>query len=186
MKNENHPITNHPQDADRRAAGFSGGPRLESLTQKATEFVSGPWGTIALFGVLASWAVTIPFVGWVRAYERISEFITVASFILLFLIQRSQSKGIAVSTGKTTNKPVWPPTRGMPKKHGIEERITAICRDRIYPPLRPQISAIIDNPHVAEIALAVLRVDESPEAPHAVNGYPARYSTPSNSDSTYS
>ena len=78
---------------------------------------------------------------------------------------------LGVEADKTTNKPVWPPTRGMPKKHGIEERITAICRDRIYPPLRPQISSIIDNPHAAEIALAVLRVEESPEAPHAVNGY---------------
>src|SRR4051812_1122865 len=78
------------RNPDRRA----GGPRLESLSQKASEFVSGPWGTLTLFGILASWAVAIPIVGWTRAYDLISEFITVASFILLFLIQRSQSKGM--------------------------------------------------------------------------------------------
>jgi low affinity Fe/Cu permease len=121
MKNENHPITNHPQDADRRAAGFSGGPRLESLTQKATEFVSGPWGTIALFGVLASWAVTIPFVGWARAYERISEFITVASFILLFLIQRSQSKGM-LSLQVKLNELLAAAHRASPELINVEDR----------------------------------------------------------------
>ena len=37
---------------------------LESVTQKATKLVSGPWGTIILFGILAAWAIAIPFVGW--------------------------------------------------------------------------------------------------------------------------
>lgn len=64
------------------------------ISQKATDFVSGPWGTLTLFGILASWAIAIPFVGWSRAYEAIDELITIASFILLFLIQRSQSKGM--------------------------------------------------------------------------------------------
>jgi low affinity Fe/Cu permease len=67
---------------------------MESVTQKATKFISGPWGTIILFGVLAAWAIAIPFIGWSRAYQTIDQFITVASFILLFLIQRSQSKGM--------------------------------------------------------------------------------------------
>jgi hypothetical protein len=71
---------------------------------------------------------------------------------------------------KVTNKPVWPP-KGMKKAPGIEERITAICRDNIYPPVRPQISTIIDNPHDPGTVLAVIRVDESPEAPHAVDGF---------------
>ncbi len=59
----------------------------------------------------------------------------------------------------------------MKKTPGIEERITAMCRDNIYPPVRPQISPIIDNPHDAGTVVAVVRVDESPEAPHAVDGY---------------
>jgi len=77
---------------------------------------------------------------------------------------------LGVEADKTTNTPTWPSTKGMRKGPGIEERITAICRDNIYPPVRPQISPIIDNPHAAGTALAVLRVDESLEAPHAVNG----------------
>ena len=76
---------------------------------------------------------------------------------------------LGVDADKTTNMPIWPTTTGMEKEAGLE-RITAICRDNIYPPVRPQISPIIDNPHVAGAALAVLRVNESPEAPHAVKG----------------
>jgi Putative DNA-binding domain len=75
-----------------------------------------------------------------------------------------------IEADKVTNKPAWPP-KGMKKTPGIDERITSMCRDNIYPPVRPQISTIIDNPHDAGTALAVIRVDESPEAPHAVDGY---------------
>jgi low affinity Fe/Cu permease len=81
-------------ERDSRTMGLPNEAHLESVTQKATKFVSGPWGTITLFGTLAAWAIAIPFVGWSRAYQSIDQFITVASFILLFLIQRSQSKGM--------------------------------------------------------------------------------------------
>src|SRR5438270_1286900 len=76
---------------------------------------------------------------------------------------------LGVEADRKTNKPVWP-LKGMPNAAGIEERITAICRDNIYPPVRPLISGIIENPHATGTALAVIRVDESPEAPHAVKG----------------
>jgi len=75
-----------------------------------------------------------------------------------------------VEADKTANKPVWPSAKGMAKTNGIDERITAICRDGIYPPVRPQISPIIDNPNPAGTVLTVVRIDESPEAPHAVDG----------------
>jgi hypothetical protein len=75
-----------------------------------------------------------------------------------------------VEADKTTNKPVWPSAKGMAKKQGLDELITAICRDGIYPPVRPQISSIIDNPNPAGTVLAVVRIDESREAPHAVDG----------------
>jgi low affinity Fe/Cu permease len=83
-----------PTDPERQPGGLHGHKHFESFSQIASGFVSGPWGTIALFAILASWAIAIPFVGWSRAYQSIDEFITVASFILLFLIQRSQSKGM--------------------------------------------------------------------------------------------
>jgi hypothetical protein len=75
-----------------------------------------------------------------------------------------------VEADKTANKPVWPSKKGMAKTNGIDERITAICRDNIYPPVRPQISSVIDNPNPAGTVLTVVRIDESREAPHAVDG----------------
>jgi len=75
-----------------------------------------------------------------------------------------------VEADKTANKPVWPSTKGMAKKQGIDEQITAICRDGIYPPVQPRLSSIIDNPNPAGTVLAVARIDESREAPHAVDG----------------
>jgi low affinity Fe/Cu permease len=89
MTSPTHPFPTGPDITDRPT-----GTHLESFSQRATRFVSGPWGTLTLFSVLVIWAVAIPFVGWTRAYQTIDEFITVASFILLFLIQRSQSKGM--------------------------------------------------------------------------------------------
>jgi hypothetical protein len=75
-----------------------------------------------------------------------------------------------IEADRISNKPIWPP-KGMKRTSGIDERITAMCRDGTYPPLRPQISNIIDNPHDENTVLCVVRVDESPEAPHAVDGY---------------
>ena len=65
---------------------------LEKLSQRATEFVSSPWGALTLLGLLAAWLIVIPSVGWSKTYDAVDEFITLASFFLLFLIQRSQSK----------------------------------------------------------------------------------------------
>jgi hypothetical protein len=76
---------------------------------------------------------------------------------------------LGVDADRKTNEPVWPPTKGMPTKNGIEEQIVAICRDNIYPPVRPQISSILDNRYLGGHVLVVVRVDESAEAPHAIN-----------------
>jgi len=75
---------------------------------------------------------------------------------------------LGVDSDRLTNEPVWPPV-GMPAQRGIEERIIQICQDNIYPPVGPQISRLLDNPHAQGTTVAVIRVDESPEAPHAVN-----------------
>ena len=100
---------------------MSGHPYLEAFSQKATNFISGPWGTITLFGTLVSWAMAIPFVGWSRAYEAIDEFITVASFMLLFLIQRSQSKGM-LSLQVKLNELLAAAHRASPELINVEDR----------------------------------------------------------------
>jgi hypothetical protein len=79
---------------------------------------------------------------------------------------------LGVDSDPSTNEPIWPPlpkSRGLPEGKGIEERIVAICRDNILPPLVPHISPIVPNAHLPKHVLVVMRVDESPEAPHAVN-----------------
>lgn len=76
---------------------------------------------------------------------------------------------LGIEADKTTNQPVWPPQKGMPTKPGIEEAITAIARDAIYPPVRVAVSPIIENTLLPGHSLAVVRVDESREAPHAVD-----------------
>src|SRR4051794_13333288 len=49
---------------------------------------------------------------------------------------------LGVDANKATNQPFWPPQKGMPTKPGIDEAITAIARDAIYPPVRVAISPI--------------------------------------------
>jgi low affinity Fe/Cu permease len=98
-----------------------GSSRLELISQKASEFVSGRWGTLTLFAILVSWAIVIPFVGWSRAYRAIDEFITIASFILLFLIQRSQSKGM-LSIQVKLNELLAAAHRASPELINVEDR----------------------------------------------------------------
>ncbi len=114
--------------SSRRASRHAGRPivppgssRLELLSQKASEFVSGRRGTLALFAILVSWAIVIPFVGWSRAYRAIDEFITIASFILLFLIQRSQSKGM-LSIQVKLNELLAAAHRASPELINVEDR----------------------------------------------------------------
>jgi low affinity Fe/Cu permease len=121
MANATNPSSKRPSHRDRHAAGPPGGPELELISQKATDFVSGPWGTLTLFGILASWAIAIPFVGWSRAYEAIDELITIASFILLFLIQRSQSKGM-LSLQVKVNELLAAAHRASPELINVEDR----------------------------------------------------------------
>jgi low affinity Fe/Cu permease len=121
MKNATKEPSNRPHGHDRRIRVLSSIRAFESFSQRATDFVSGPWGTIVLFGILASWGITVPLVGWTKAYEWISEFITVASFILLFLIQRSQSKGM-LSLQVKLNELLAAAHRASPELINVEDR----------------------------------------------------------------
>jgi hypothetical protein len=76
--------------------------------------------------------------------------------------------------GDKRNEPVWPPA-GVPDRPGISEQITQIGRDAIYPPLFPEISSNLPNPHAPGTGVVVIRVHESPDAPHAVDGGRAIY-----------
>jgi low affinity Fe/Cu permease len=121
MNNATNSAENRPDNVKRWTEGFSRHPSFESFSQKATHFISGPWGTITLIGTLASWAIVIPFVGWSRAYQAIDQFITVASFMLLFLIQRSQSKGM-LSLQVKLNELLAAAHRASPELINVEDR----------------------------------------------------------------
>jgi hypothetical protein len=56
----------------------------------------------------------------------------------------------------------------LPSEQGIHERIYQKATDAIYPPARVSISPIIDIPTVPGKVIVVIRVDESKDAPHAV------------------
>ena len=65
---------------------------LEKLPQKATDFVSSPWGTLAALGVFALWLALAPLLGLSKTWGHVREVMVGASFLLLFLLQRSQTK----------------------------------------------------------------------------------------------
>jgi Schlafen, AlbA_2 len=80
---------------------------------------------------------------------------------------------LGVDADKKTNEPRWPRSAGDPgmkPAKGVEERIHQICRDNIHPPVRPQVTPPIDIPGHPGFVVVVVRVDMSPEAPHATNG----------------
>jgi len=65
---------------------------LERLTQYAADFVSSPWGTLSALSVIALWLACVPFLGWSPAWNLVDEIIFASSFLLLFLLQRGQTK----------------------------------------------------------------------------------------------
>lgn len=111
-----------------RTIGLSGGRHFESLSHRVRNFVSGPWGTVALFAILAAWAISIPILGWSIAYNAVDQFITVASFILLFLIQRSQSKD-TLSLQVKLNELLAAAHRASPELINVEDRSESEVRE---------------------------------------------------------
>jgi Putative DNA-binding domain len=71
------------------------------------------------------------------------------------------------------NEPVWPPD--STKLHILQDdsknprdQITNIANDAIYPPVNVQLSRLIPNTYAPGKFLIVIRVDESKDAPHAI------------------
>jgi predicted HTH transcriptional regulator len=71
-----------------------------------------------------------------------------------------------VEVDRATNKPKWPP-KGVSDTKGFQERIIQICTTGIHPPIMPTI-AVVTDPLDASKSVAVMRVDQSLQAPHAV------------------
>ena len=118
------------QTSDRGYQRFRAGHRLhlESLSQRASNFVSGPWGTVTLFGILVAWVAAIPLIGWTNAFETFEQFVTAASFILLFLIQRSQSKD-TLSLQVKLNELLAAAHRASPELINVEDRSESEVRE---------------------------------------------------------
>ncbi|MHC5537009.1 low affinity iron permease family protein [Singulisphaera rosea] len=66
--------------------------RLESMAGWAAGFASGPLGTHAGFGLIASRLGAAVVLGWSEAYHYFDEVVTMTSFLRLFLLQRAQAK----------------------------------------------------------------------------------------------
>ena len=75
---------------------------------------------------------------------------------------------LGVAADNTFNKPIWPPTHGLPAEPGLSERVIQIAQDSIYPPVRVAVSNVIPNDLLPDHVLLVIRVNESREAPHAI------------------
>jgi hypothetical protein len=76
---------------------------------------------------------------------------------------------LGVDSDPTTNMPIWPSQKGMPRDVGLEERVYQKATEAIYPPVMAMsVSPVIENKHLPGNAILVIRVDESKQAPHAV------------------
>jgi predicted HTH transcriptional regulator len=74
-----------------------------------------------------------------------------------------------VEADTTFNKPIWPPKQGLPAEAGLSERVIQIAQDSIYPPVGVAVSNAIPNDLLPGHVLVVIRVNESREAPHAID-----------------
>ncbi|MCY4568668.1 MAG: ATP-binding protein [Candidatus Poribacteria bacterium] len=72
---------------------------------------------------------------------------------------------IGVEADKETNMAIFP-IKGIPKASGIEEQIQRSASDGIYPAVMPD-AKIVDIPNTNNVVV-VVRVDESVQAPHAI------------------
>ncbi|TWT75515.1 Divergent AAA domain protein [Posidoniimonas polymericola] len=78
---------------------------------------------------------------------------------------------IGVAEEKETATPQLP-LCGIALERGIEARIIQLCRDRLSPPVLPEISKPLLLPGAADRCAVVVRVPLSPLAPHASRNRP--------------
>jgi low affinity Fe/Cu permease len=66
---------------------------LERLSQWATRWAGSSWGFLAALGVIAAWALVGPLLGFSPSWLlTINTLGTLGTFVMVFLIQRSQNK----------------------------------------------------------------------------------------------
>jgi low affinity Fe/Cu permease len=65
---------------------------LEKASSAVTTYVSSGWGTLSALGVIAVWAFATVVYGDDTSYKYVDQLFSAVSFLLLFLLQRSQAK----------------------------------------------------------------------------------------------
>src|SRR5262249_13619523 len=78
---------------------------------------------------------------------------------------------LGVEEDATTNEPVWPTKDPGVVQHQVPrlmDQLNQLAWESIYPPVTMQVSKVIPNPHAKDKVLVVIRVDQSKDAPHAV------------------
>jgi low affinity Fe/Cu permease len=101
---------------------------LERFTQQATDFVSSPWGTLAALGLIAVWLASVPVVGWSPAWSYVDGIFTASSFLLLFLLQRGQTKSTLAMQVKL-NELLAAVHRASPQLINVENKTEEEVRD---------------------------------------------------------
>ena len=79
---------------------------------------------------------------------------------------------IGVAEDRKSSKPISP-HRGVPMDPGLNEQILNICVSNITPILAPDV-AVVPDP-TATVAVTVLRISQSHQAPHAISKSTAVY-----------
>ena len=75
---------------------------------------------------------------------------------------------LGVDSDPKTNQPIWPPISALRLDAGLQERVYQKATEAIYPPVRVNLSSVMEVPSLPGHCIVVIRVDESKDAPHAV------------------
>ncbi len=72
---------------------FSGGPVLEKFSQRVSQWTGSSWAFVLALVFVLLWAITGPMFGFSQGWQMvINTGTTIATFLMVFLIQRAQNK----------------------------------------------------------------------------------------------
>jgi low affinity Fe/Cu permease len=101
---------------------------LESAADWTTGFVASTWGARFAVILLAIWLIAARFYGWERTYNVVDEFVTATTFLLLFLLQRSQAKDSLAAQTKL-NELLAAVQKASPRLINVEDRTESELRE---------------------------------------------------------